>query len=186
LGQYNANRVTQALLSTGGVDLELAQRAGQAVQNHVLARTARKRVREFLRQRDLQWIQQQQNESVVATTISGSKLSAEKIAFRPREYRLQDVISVLTDMGLTGTDICTILTHTPSIALMRPKQGETESASQGETLEATTKRAFQDLLCDSLKLRRYDARKVCFGCKVCFSLVCRLIGGQLTRVSPYT
>ena len=155
MGQYNSNRVAQLLLSHG-VDEHDAMEAGVSVQSHVLARTARRRVREFLKRRDKMWVNPQNRTLLEIPTASSSTTSLE--------YGFEDVVNLLLDFGLTGRDIAAILEHTPSIALMRPRRRVDATVSKGcdggETLEETIKRAFEGVLCDSLQLRKYDARKV--------------------------
>ncbi|CAB9497827.1 mitochondrial transcription termination [Seminavis robusta] len=162
MGQFNKNRIAKVLMATGqGVDEQLAMEAGDCVQRHVLARTARRRVREFLKERDTMWVNgldkdggDTRNKSVSKATTNGSRTTTRQ---QP-DYGFTDVVDLLLENGLNAKDIATILTHTPSVALMRPKRGEEELG--GETLEETVQRALSGLLCTTLKLRRYDARKV--------------------------
>jgi mTERF len=166
MGQFNRNRVAKVLMSTGeGVDEQLANHAGDCVQNHVLARIARRRVREFLKERDTMW------EGLGNKTQSAASDSAEISRGVPKQldYGFADVVDVLVENGLSAKDITTILTHTPSIALMRPKRMAPDSSPEqtilgGETIEETVQRALSELLCTTLKLRRYDARKVLRSC----------------------
>lgn len=146
LGQYNRNRVAQTLLrmENAGISQETALQAGEAVQQHVLARTARRRLRLFLRKRDKLW------DSEDATRLLPER---EETDSRLSHHGLAHVVDLLVEQGLTANDVCSILTHTPSVALMRPQNGE-------NTLESTCHRVLQHLLSDSLQLRRYDARKV--------------------------
>ena len=150
LGQYNRHIVAQKLLSLDGVSEPLALEAGDAVQRHALARTARRRLRLFLRKRDRMW------DTTVDTTNALVVMNAQEDDASVA-YDLDQVIQLLSERGLTGTDICTILTHTPSVALMRPKA---DSDASETTLERTVTRAFQGVLSESLQLRKYDARKV--------------------------
>jgi hypothetical protein len=91
--------------------------------------------------------------------------------------------SSLSYYGLTARDVCEILVHTPSVALMLPCRTLLRSHSSsgdaptvdtafssfssgggsGETLQETLDRAMR-LLTDTLKLRRYDVRKVLRSC----------------------
>ena len=131
-----------------------AQKAGEAVQTHVLARTARRRVREFLKKRDMEW-------------VNGDSASPLDVTLSWPGYDLKDTMQLLLQFGLTGNDIAAILTHTPSVALMRPRRAdgkEREVDSDGETIEETVRRAFEELLLTNLKLRKYDARKVIRSC----------------------
>lgn len=155
MGQYNANRVAKLLIANS-VDEDDAMEAGVAVQSHVLARTARRRVREFLKRRDKLWVDS--NNGTLLETPGGS--------VRPTSlgYGFEDVLKLLLENGLTGKDIAAILVHTPGLALMMPRritdEGVTDDILGGETLEETMKRAYDGVLRESLELRKYDARKV--------------------------
>jgi len=180
LGQFNSNRVAVKLMSLG-VDEGTALETGEIVQQHVLARTARRRVRQFLKERDAMWRS--------TTSSSGGGSSGEPITEQQKEtlkedeeeeeenlpsipsYGLDDVVDLLLEFGLTGNDMAAIFSHTPSLTLMLPRRiqqqqkgGDDTESSGGETLEETTQRAFTGLLCKTLKLRRYDARKVLRNC----------------------
>lgn len=164
-GQFNRNRIAQVLQSRGGdaVATELANQAGESVQQHVLARTARRRVRDFLKARDTMW-----SEGMISDLEIGD-IPEKNPAYAAKEpdYGFADVVDVLMDNGLTAKDIATILIHTPSIAVMMPLRPENSvegDALGGETVEETLQRALSDILCGSLKLRRYDARKVLRNC----------------------
>ena len=133
-----------------GVNEAAALQAGEVVQTHVLARTARRRVRDFLKKRDIEW-------------INGNTASPQVVTSSWPDYDLKDAVNLLLDFGFTGNDIAAILTHTPSVALMRPRRvdGEDlEAETGGETIEETVRRSFEQLLLTNLKLRKYDARKV--------------------------
>jgi len=149
LGQYNRHLVAQSLLELQGVSESLALEAGDAVQRHALARTARRRLRLFLRKRDKLW------GTTTTTMTNGNTLQEDDVLLQNVNYDLHQVIELLLEKGLTGTDICTILSHTPSVALMRPT-GDFEN----NTLDTTVTRAFTCVLSESLQLRKYDARKV--------------------------
>lgn len=164
MGQYNANRVAK-LLMANSVEEDDAMEAGVAVQSHVLARTARRRVREFLKRRDKLWVDS--NNGTLLETPGGS--------VRPTNlgYGFEDVLQLLLENGLTGKDIAAILVHTPGVALMMPRritdEGVTEDILGGETLEETIKRAYDGVLRESLELRKYDARKVSAAIVTCLS-----------------
>lgn len=166
LGQFNRNRVAQILLTRGGdgVDENLANQAGESVERHVLARTARRRVRDFLKARDTMW-----TGGVDAKETSFSEKDGPS-SDRPNnepDYGFNDVLDVLIENGLTAKDVATILIHTPHIAVMMPQRPENaveEGELGGETIEETLQRALSDILCGTLKLRRYDARKVLRNC----------------------
>lgn len=155
MGQFNRNRAAKVLMALGSVDELLANQAGECVQRYALARMARRRVREFLKERDTMW-----EEGRAGPSIVENKLTAA-ITAQP-EYGFSDVVDVMIEKGLTAKDVATILTHTPSIALMMPKrpEGTDGHALGGETVEETLQRSLSDLLCTTLKLRKYDARKV--------------------------
>jgi len=168
LGQFNQNRVANLLLSLGeDLSENLAYQAGDSVQNHVLTRTARRRVREFLKERDTMWVEglNDEDSNVQMSTPINVPSSSTTIIKHP-EYGFSDVIDVLTQNGLTAKDIATILIHTPSIALMMPRKPVNASDTEfgGESIEETTTRALSELLCGTLNLRRYDARKVLRNC----------------------
>ena len=164
-GQFNRNRIAQVLQSRGGdaVATELANQAGEAVQQHVLARTARRRVRDFLKARDTMWSEGMTPDLENISIPEKDPISAAK----EPDYGFADVVDVLIENGLTAKDIATILIHTPSIAVMMPQRPENSVEGDtlgGETVEETLERALSDILCGSLQLRRYDARKVLRNC----------------------
>jgi hypothetical protein len=202
MGQYNRKRVAQKLMVLG-VSEQAALHAGEQVQDHVLMRTARRRVREFLRERDSLWNSAKaQNQNNGAMTVSQQLIEQKILNSEPPHphYGVDDVIELMLEYGLTGNDICTILAHSPGVALMMPRRSlatptgvngktangkdnlngnaanggaplqdnisndEEESLGGGETLEQTLNRSFRGLLSTTLKLRRYDARKVLRGC----------------------
>jgi mTERF len=163
LGQFNRNRVAQKLVSIGAEEAEA----------HV-AGTARRKIREFLRERDSLW--NAPNTSNGNNNDGGEalqsrlqqKMKTKKEPTHPG-YGFDDVVELLMDYGLTGRDICAILTHSPSVAVMKPRRDKGDPRSDddddsgksgGDTLEETLNRAFSGLLCTTLQLRRYDARKV--------------------------
>lgn len=171
LGQYNRQRVANRLLELG-VEETAAYEAGEVVQSHVLTRTARRRVREFLKQRDVLWVN---GESTFKQELSNSSLQvAQDMSMPPfPPYGLDDVVDMFLEFGLTGNDLAAIFLHTPSVVLMRPRRLQKSPAAlesiqddkgychrNGETLEETITRSLKVLLCGSLKLRKYDARKV--------------------------
>jgi hypothetical protein len=174
LGQFNSNRVARLLMESScgkaGVDEALALQAGQVVQDHVLGRTARRRVRDFLKKREMEWVNKDRTAAAIgeaAETPTTTSLSLQSFP----SYGLQDVIHLFLDFGLTTKDIAAILVHSPSVALMMPRrtfatpqQQEDEDHVGGETLEETMIRAFDGVLLKTLKLRRYDARKMLRTC----------------------
>jgi len=148
LGQYNRNRVA-ALLSLE--DETLALRAGERVQSQALARTARRRVREFLKQRDESW----DTEVVVETSIEEEEDNSIV------SYTLEETVELLLKYGLTHKDIAEIMIHSPGVVLMRPYPLE---HGKGECLQEILERVLPRLLCGTLGLRKYDARKVIRNC----------------------
>lgn len=159
MGQFNRNNVAKVLMAAGGVDEILANQAGESVQRAVQARTARRKVREFLKERDSMWVEG-------TDEANGKEITSNKNRRGQPKYGFGDVVGCLVEKGLTAKDIATILTHTPSVALMMPKRSNTSESEVlgGETLEETLERAFLGLLCSTLNLRRYDARKVLRNC----------------------
>lgn len=164
MGQYNRNRISRTLESLG-VDEAMASRAGEKVQDYVLVRLARRRVQAFLRERDSLWREPavSTNSALKLIESNSSILSTEPL--HP-SYGFDDVVQVMRDYGLTGTDICTILMHSPSLALMMPNKSfadEIEPLSGG-TLDQTLRRSLDEMLMSTLGLRKYDARKVLRSC----------------------
>jgi hypothetical protein len=209
-GQFNAHRVALKLQALGA-DGDASIDAGRAVQNYVLSRVTRRRIRRFLKERDALWesgsgggappsatapiVPLDDRDGARAaggmTTTSSpgggaSSSSSSSAAGGGGSFDLDDVLDVMTEYGLTGNDISAVFAHTPSVAMMRARMtedggahgmidgGEEEEAADmgdgggggggGEresySLEETLNRAFVGLLGDTLRLRRYDARKV--------------------------
>lgn len=176
MGQYNCNRVAQKLISLGA-DAESAMRAGEKVQSYVLKRTARRRIRIFLRERDSLWNKlDDERATTQLQQLVDSRVS--RLGIMHPNYGFSDVVELMSGFGLTGTDICTILMHSPSVAIMMPRRSIAESIPStnpetdqdsmtipaGDTLEDTLSRSFVGLLQNDLGLRKYDARKVLRGC----------------------
>jgi hypothetical protein len=170
LGQFNSNRVARVLMSHteagDAKELEtLAITAGDRVQSQALARTARRRVREFLKQRDRVWLVEGAEEMNLPVDDFPLGVSAEP---RALQNNFENVVDLMLEYGLSVRDIAEILIHSPGIALMqaRPIVNEAEcetdatSSSEGETLKETLHRVLVELLCGTLGLRRYEARKV--------------------------
>ena len=146
-GQYNSHRVELLLLSLDdSLDRTEVAKAGARVQAQVLARTIRRRIRNFLKERDQTW-----KSDLVSSLTIGSM--GEMIGYSGG-HSLEDSLDVMTSHGLTVKDITEILQHTPGIVLMRPRGSE-----NGEALDDTLDRVFK-LLCVTLKLRKYDARRI--------------------------
>lgn len=161
-GQYNAQRVAQDLVDVYGVEEGSAAEAGRVVQQHALDRAMRRNVQRFLRERDEVWsasaeftgattngVLRDASEVQRVETISNSNASEQT----QRSRGLAAVLEELAEAGLTGKDIAAILTHTPSVAFM----------SASDTLRPILEQTFA-LLSDTLKLRKYDARKVLRTC----------------------
>lgn len=160
LSQYNAQRVALKLQALG-VDSGAALKAGKTVQDYVLARVTRRRIRKFLQERDSLWASGYFNprgRTGINESISPAAAS---------NFDIDDVISVMMEHGITGNDVAAIFSHTPSVVMMRARQtngealtNETERKRLSFALDETLEIAFVGLLGDTLKLRRYDARKV--------------------------
>lgn len=167
LGQFNSNRVARVLMShvdpEDAKELEsLVVSAGDRVQSQALARTARRRVREFLKQRDRVWLIGDEEGNLQVDDFPVGVASES----RALQNNFENVVDVMIEYGLSIRDVAEILIHSPGIALMQARpalvEAETESAgsSGGETLQETLHRVLVDLLCGMLSLRRYEARKV--------------------------
>ena len=160
LSQYNAQKVALKLQALG-VDESTALNTGKIVQDYVLARITRRRIRKFLQERDASW----ETGKPLPFDRSGIKESISPAA--TYNYNLDSVVSVMTEYGLTGNDIAAVLAHTPSVSMMKSRPNKIESETvkidaerRGFTLVEALDSAFVELLGDTLKLRRYDARKV--------------------------
>lgn len=208
LGQYNRYRVASVLVGEDGQQVEesLALAAGERVQSQALSRTARRRVREFLKERDRAWTASTEDSTSDGTSNSGAAAAAagngkpqssSKAAVEPviPSYGMQDVVDMFLSYGFTAKDIAEIFIHSPGVALMRPRPKRvsaatitffdgsndtdtraittddngndnvfTISSGNGETLQETVDRVFVNLLQGTLKLRKYDARKVIRNC----------------------
>ena len=166
LSQYNAQRVALKLQALG-VDNEAAIKSGKIVQDYVLARVTRRRIRKFLQDRDSQW------EAGYSIPVEGRKGIEGGISpASASNFDIDGVIDVMTEFGLTGNDVAAVFSHTPSIVMMRARRRKSDMQIDDEAtnenvkrrksfaLEETLDRAFVGLLGETLKLRRYDARKV--------------------------
>lgn len=202
LGQFNRHNLAQKLVALGA-DTGAAQIAGEAVQRYCLVRTARRRIRIFLRERDSLWrnpnssvdllpsydwgavadasIPDPKNPSNNMQVISTSPSSPLPFTLSSRSpsYGLDDVFEVMQEYGLTGGDICALLTNSPNLALMMPRKSfmmKTEQPQgafgvvriradeEVDTLEDTLERSLNELLMQTLGLRRCVARKVLRSC----------------------
>jgi len=159
LGQYNTQKVSLKLQALG-VNVPTAMKSGQIIQDYVLARVTRHRIRNFLQERDALW------ESGYSTPLVRKGIKESNSFAATSSFDLDGVIDVMTEYGLTGMDVASIFSHSPSVAMMRARAIENGSQIEVDdglrrsyTLEETLDRVF-GLLSDTLKLRRYDARKV--------------------------
>jgi len=171
LSQYNTQRVALKLQALG-VDSDVSLNAGEVVQDYVLARVTRSRIRRFLQERDALW-ESGKYSSSVGSDRKGIIESMSPAA--ASSYDIDGVINVMTEYGLTGNDIAVVFTHTPSVVMMRARtiesddsiqtdeSGDDKQQRQSFALDKTLDFAFVGLLSDTLKLRRYDARKVLRG-----------------------
>ena len=165
--EYNAQNVASKLIGIG-VSVELAMEAGNAVNQYATARTTRQRVRKFLSDRDAIWattraLVNAKGERIDPNDGGGGDLTASlgPVAIQVNTNSLDSVIDLLVNSGLTGKDIASILVHTPSISMMKARHDQNSSESfKGETLENTFNRSYFGVLCGTIKLRKYDARKV--------------------------
>mmetsp|Transcript_25259 Transcript_25259/g.53368 ORF Transcript_25259/g.53368 Transcript_25259/m.53368 type:complete len:695 (+) Transcript_25259:218-2302(+) len=160
LSQYNAQRVALKLQALG-VDSQVAIKSGRIVQDYVLARVTRRRIRKFLQERDALW------ESGYTVPIGRNGIDESITSVITSNFDVDGVIAVMLEYGLTGNDVAAVFSHTPSVAMMRArvteresKTGEIDGKKRSFALEETLDRAFVGLLSQTLKLRRYDARKV--------------------------
>jgi len=204
MAQFGTKNVAQFLLANGDVTDEASARtAGDAVERYCVVRTARLRIRRFLKERDTLWAtgssapgtsssssSRSELEAMAASDMATSPAASLLLSYaeqRERQrrstshedgddaedglestpsYGFEDVLEVMRDYGLTGNDLCVLLTHSPNLALRVPRksflrEGQTDEA---ETLEETLERSLKGLLMSTLGLRRYDARKVLRTC----------------------
>mmetsp|Transcript_36944 Transcript_36944/g.64716 ORF Transcript_36944/g.64716 Transcript_36944/m.64716 type:complete len:692 (+) Transcript_36944:168-2243(+) len=160
LSQYNAQRVALKLQALG-VDSDAAIKSGKIVQDYVLARVTRRRIRKFLHERDALW------ESGYPMPLGRKGIKESISPAAASSFDIDGVIAVMSEYGLTGNDVAAVFSHTPSVAMMRARTTgnevqieDTNGKRKSFALEETLDRAFVGLLSDTLKLRRYDARKV--------------------------
>ena len=155
-----------SLLLDAGADSETAANAGRSIHNYAQDITRRKSIRWFLRKRDSLWANPMFGSSV--STLATGKTEDVNCDIEC----VSNVVSVLVNAGLNGKDCASIFAHTPSLAfrstdLISPEGGvdsekETNLKRKGrtETVEVSLNRALNGVLCGTLQLRRYDARKV--------------------------
>ena len=168
--QFNSHRIASLLLEKDPqLDASAAQRAGEAVQSQALARQARRQIRSFLKERDEVLLNGKHNDDAANgdyNNITTHRVNRDALATPPAPpppqtpmHTFEESVDVMLELGLTIKDVADILHHTPGVALMRPR-GEN---GQGETLETTLTRVLA-LLGQTLRLRRYNARKVIRTC----------------------
>lgn len=155
--QFMYENVKNVLIENGAPK-SLAHQASMVVQAHVLSRIKQRRVRYFLKKRDIEW-----EKGGITNGANGA--TEDPSLYRP-EYGLKDIIDLLFEFKLTGHDIAAILKHTPGIALMMPRRysQELKDNMNGETLEDTLYRAYDGVLLDSLGMRRHDAKRILRSC----------------------
>ena len=105
------------------------------------------------------------------------EISADKI---PLEDNVDNIVTLLLESGMTGSDCAAILAHTPSIAMMRAQRNDPPDIAEklerkygGETLEETIDRVLRAVLYSTLKMRKYDTRKVRKNCTSCVPGRCK-------------
>merc|ERR1712238_364208 len=160
-------RIGQILIEMDVKESEAIE-AEISIQNYAFARSAKQRVRKFLRDRDALWAM--------------DKLSIDKNNYFNQidelmqlgdNSNVENVIDLLVCAGLKGKDIAAVFTHTPGLAMMTTLQatlpsGHTENdkstvrirTEDGEVLDDILSQTYFGLLCQTLNLRKYDARKV--------------------------
>lgn len=152
--QFLYENVKRVLIENGAPK-SLAHDASMVVQSYVLARIKKRRIRYFLKKRDIEWEKGADVNSAL-----------EDPCLKDPEYGLQDIIKTLLEFELTGHDIAAILKHTPGITLMmpRPYSQYPKDKRDGETLYDTVSRAYDGVLLGSLGLRKHDAKKILRSC----------------------
>jgi len=159
---FHADRIAERLIDLGA-PAALALEAGHSVQNHVSFMNTRLNIIQFLRHRSTLW----KRIANTSSTINDSNIQLEKIEGNTQGniYNIEQVLDILSSAGFTGKDIAAIFVHTPIIARMNARkcvEGEQEEESMTTTLQETIQHTYIGLLCQVFKLRKCDARKVCF------------------------
>jgi len=172
---YNSHNIASRLVAMD-VPAEEAVEAGNVVQAYVMAKTARRRIRNYLRNRDSLWLSDVNNDDVEgadggefvvrrSATYRLTSFYEERSPDLGKDCSIEGVVNVMSGKGLTGRDIAAVFMHTPSVSMARIGDGgDGVGGMEGETLEDTLDRAYSDILLGSLKLRKYDARKVLRSC----------------------
>eukprot|EP00547_Thalassionema_nitzschioides_P000752 CAMPEP_0194215722 /NCGR_PEP_ID=MMETSP0156-20130528/17734_1 /TAXON_ID=33649 /ORGANISM="Thalassionema nitzschioides, Strain L26-B" /LENGTH=548 /DNA_ID=CAMNT_0038944319 /DNA_START=46 /DNA_END=1689 /DNA_ORIENTATION=- len=153
-GQFMYENVKSTLIELG-TPKAVAHEASMVVQSYVLARIKQRRIRYFLKKRDMEW----ENGGIANGLPENSSLGSP-------EYGLKDIIDILLEFKLTGHDIAAIFKHTPGIVLMMPRRysQHLKDNMNRETLQDTLSRAYDNVLLGSLRLRRHDAKKILRSC----------------------
>eukprot|EP00592_Proboscia_alata_P028985 CAMPEP_0194443034 /NCGR_PEP_ID=MMETSP0176-20130528/126476_1 /TAXON_ID=216777 /ORGANISM="Proboscia alata, Strain PI-D3" /LENGTH=745 /DNA_ID=CAMNT_0039269227 /DNA_START=385 /DNA_END=2620 /DNA_ORIENTATION=- len=199
LQQYTCEHITKVMQSLGA-ERSVAFEIGYKVERLAFDRARRRSIRQFLRKRDYMWASPDgsgmdvDNElfDVPSVSDSGEDVHLNEMG----GSNLESVINVLLHNGLIGTDIVSIMSHTPSLALMISGEeqileekaqrkvevgsvlnsseelmvdgiDETDTedvATEVQTVYDASKQILRVLLCDSLGLRKYDARKIIRSC----------------------
>eukprot|EP00594_Rhizosolenia_setigera_P014039 CAMPEP_0178962484 /NCGR_PEP_ID=MMETSP0789-20121207/14392_1 /TAXON_ID=3005 /ORGANISM="Rhizosolenia setigera, Strain CCMP 1694" /LENGTH=847 /DNA_ID=CAMNT_0020646643 /DNA_START=1280 /DNA_END=3823 /DNA_ORIENTATION=+ len=188
MNQYHAEKVASILIENGAHSLD-AYVAGVAVQNYATTRFRRRQINRFLRNRDELWATYKLINATTTASMStasettttnteGTVISDMQQEQEQEEMNnVEEVISLMLEFGMTPADCVAIFIHTPSIALMQPRRsvsapsinGETmtddeSSDDTGMTLEETLETTLVTVLIKTLKLRKYDARKIIRNC----------------------
>jgi len=199
LQQYTCEHITKVMQSLGA-ERSVAFEIGYKVERLAFDRARRRSIRQFLRKRDYMWASPDgsgmdvDNElfDIPSVSDSGEDVHLNEMG----GSNLESVINVLLHNGLIGTDIVSIMSHTPSLALMISGEeqileekaqrkvevgsvlnsseelmvdgiDETDTedvATEVQTVYDASKQVLRLLLCDSLGLRKYDARKIIRSC----------------------
>jgi len=198
MAQFGSKNVAQLLMANDEIDEALAKTAGDAVERYCVVRTARQRIRRFLKERDTLWASNGKKEESLSrigpeaslllyaqkegSLDDESGLDDNKNYDSTPSYNFEDVLAVMKNYGLKGNDICVLLTHSPNLALRVPSKSFLGKGQiQAETLEETLERSLRGLLMKTLGLRRYDARKIL---RTCPGLLC--VRGSKSAVQVVT
>jgi len=99
---------------------------------------------------------------------------------KKRATKCGTIMQVLIESGPMGHDCAAIVSHSPSIELMRPRNrgpsigvdinvAGVANSDHETTVEGIVERVLNGVLCGKLKLRRYDTRKVLHACPGLFT-----------------
>lgn len=157
INQFQVERVAQTLIASGA-NRDEAFVAGAAVQNHALERTRRRSLHKYMKDRDELWANFCGDDATSAIATHPNRESTESSSDHPEQ-----AIALLMEAGCNGSDCAAILTHTPSVAMMRTHK-RAVSQGKGESLEETVDRVVKGLLFSTLTLRKNEVRKVLRRC----------------------